>query len=581
MSIVRILIVSDAGGGFQRSNTSQHKFHVGEFVKVLADTVWQGFTVEIVKAHRSADPSPGTPVASHPIGADIYGFRFNAASLAGFDMAFFFSIASKSEDPVSLDSDRQNEAAALAVFMESGKGYFAVGDHEDLGASINQHVPRIRSMRRWASPGAGPHGGPVAPSGLGADRHDTLQSGTDSGSNGSTNFPFQFNDQSDDIPQPIAVRSYELLHSRWFSSTLPHPLLCSPMGRINVLPDHMHEGWCEVPSDLTRDENLPGRAGKKEYPLDSASVRVEPEVIAEATVLAHTTLNQEFGNLVSPATSSKVFGVIAAYDGHRAGIGRAVVDATWHHFININTIGTTSSFAGLNPNKTKGFYNGPGDTAVADYEKIKHYYRNLVYWLIPANRGHIIFLKQFAEAMHFNPGSEQFAGSRYYGDHLRDLHLWEILGFAQLAEGYFKATRGFCYKFHLLPIFLYPIWKFDPHIWEELAPEIAPWHPTAQLEARKQKTLEGWQQTLLPDAKLRFNVLLGTLAMAVHDTVGLYDEVTEKHIVTVQKRFFEMLPKHLEMAANELESSVKATRRLSADFKKLAEAASNVRLASK
>jgi hypothetical protein len=294
MSTVRVLIVTDDDGGFQRSNAFSKKFHIGEFVKVLNDTTWQGFDIEIVKAHRSADPSPATPIATHPIGADLYGFRFSSASLSNFDMAFFFSIASKAEDPVSSDASRQSEAAAVAAFMESGKGFFAAGDHEDLGASINQHIPRIRSMRRWAHPSTGPHGGPVAPSGVLADRHDTLQSGSDSGVSSGTTFPFQFNDQSDDLPQPIDVRSYTVMQSRWFKSTLPHPLLCSPLGRINVLPDHMHEGWCEVPSDLSRDENLPGRTGKKEYPLDSNSVVVEPEVIAEATVLAHTTLNQEF-----------------------------------------------------------------------------------------------------------------------------------------------------------------------------------------------------------------------------------------------------------------------------------------------
>ncbi len=584
MSIVKILIVTDNQGGFQRSTSNSHKFHIGEFVKVLSDTDWQGFDIEIVKAHRSADPSPGTPAASHPIAADLYNFRFNDASLNGFDMAFFFSIASKASDPVSSDTDRQNEAAAVARFMEAGKGYFAAGDHEDLGASINQHIPRIRSMRRWAHPGTGPHGGPVAPSGVLADRHDTLQAGSDSGTSGGSSFPYQFNDQSDDLPQTITVRSYNVLHSRWFSSSLPHPLLCSPMGRINVLPDHMHEGWCEVPSDLTRDENLPGRAGKKEYPLDSAGVQVEPEVIAEATVLAHATLNQEFAGTsfeISPATSNKSFGVIAAYDGHRASIGRAVVDATWHHFVNINVIGTSSSFAGLNPDKAKGFYNGPGDTPVPAYQKIMHYFRNLVYWLIPANRGHLIFIDQLSAAMKLNPRWEQFAGSQYFGDSLRKRWLWEIIGFAQLAEEYFKATRGNCYKFHLLPIYLYPIWKFDPRIWEELAPEIAPWHPTAQVEARKQEVLEPWKQSLMPDSRLRMNIMLGTLMMAVHDSVGVHEKVTEKHAKVVQQRFFEMLPRHLDMAAEELESGIKATKRLSADFKKLAEAASSVKLTAR
>ncbi|MGH8104949.1 MAG: hypothetical protein ACREO2_01375, partial [Arenimonas sp.] len=130
-------------------------------------------------------------------------------------------------------------------------------------------------------------------------------------------------------------------------------------------------------------------------------------------------------------------------------------------------------------------------------------------------------------------------------------------------------------------IYLYPIWKFDPRIWEELAPEIAPWHPTAQVEARKQEVLEPWKQSLMPDSKLRMNIMLGTLMMAVHDSVGVHEKVTEKHAKVVQQRFFEMLPRHLEMAAEELESGIKATKRLSADFKELAEAASSVKLTAR
>jgi hypothetical protein len=96
-------------------------------------------------------------------------------------MALFFSIADKSEDPVTSDASRKAEAAAVAEFMEAGKGFFAVGDHEDLGARICQHIPRVRSMRRWAKGSTGRQGGSVAPSGTEADRHDTLRSGSDSG----------------------------------------------------------------------------------------------------------------------------------------------------------------------------------------------------------------------------------------------------------------------------------------------------------------------------------------------------------------------------------------------------------------
>jgi hypothetical protein len=575
MAIVKVLIVTDDLGGFQRSNTNPHKFHLGEFVKVLTDTDWQGFTLQITRAHRSANPSPATPQATHPIGADLYGFRFSAASLAGFDMCFFLSIASKAEDPVGSDANRQAEAAAVAAFMESGGGFFATGDHEDLGAAINQHIPRVRSMRRWASPAAGPHGGPVAPSGTEGDRHDTLQRGTDSGTHNGVVYPYQFNDQSDGEPQPIDVRSYTLHSSRWFRSSLPHPLLCSPLGRVNVLPDHMHEGWCEVPSDLSRNEDLPGRSGKPEYPLGIDGIQVEPEVIAEANVLPHETHNQEFGGsfAVSPMTGDYSFGVIAAYDGHRANIGRVVVDATWHHFVNINLIGTSASFAGLNPSKAKGFYSGPGDTPVPAYEKIMWYFRNLVYWLIPKNRTHIIWLNELAQAARLNPRWEEFKVSRFHGDYLKTIDLRHIIGFAQLAEGYFNSVRGFCVQFHLLPIILYPIWKFDPRIWEDLMPELDPWNPVTQALSRKIKPLDTWRQGLLPDARLRRQVLLGTLVIAATQQLQRLEEADEKSYLNVQKQMLELLPRHLELAAAELEAGIKATQQLTGSLKALAAAA--------
>lgn len=574
MAVVKILVVTDDLGGFRRSNTASHKFHIGEFVQVLQDTDWQGFDVQITRAHRDSDPSPGTPAASHPIGADFYGFRFTSATLAGYDMVLFLSIASKAEDPVTSDTARRAEAAAVAAFMESGGGFFAVGDHEDLGASICQHIPRVRSMRRWAYSTTGPHGGAVAPSGIGADRHDTLRAGSDTGSSGGTVYPYQFNDQSDDQPQPINVRSYPLHSSRWFRTTLPHPLLCSPLGRVNVLPDHMHEGWCEVPSDLTQAEDLPGRAGKPEYPPGANGQPVAPEVIADATVLAHETLNQEFSGSfgLSPMTAHKSFGVIGAYDGHRAGVGRVVVDATWHHFVNINLIGTSFTTAGLDADKAKGFYSGPGNTAVAEYEKIKWYYRNIVYWLIPASRKRWILTSEFATALRLNPRWEEFKGSHYL-DAARTFDLYDVIRWGQLAEEYFRTVRGYCVQFQLLPIILYPIWRFDPHIWEEWAPDLEPWNPQVGELAERIEAMPAWRQGLLPDASLRRKLLLGTLAIAIAQRVKPRQEVDEKTFFAVQESTLALLPRHLELAAKEIERSIELSHKLTGSFVALAEAA--------
>jgi hypothetical protein len=572
MPVIKILLVTDDQGGYQRSNSSAHQFHLGEFVQVLNDTTWDGFTIQITRAYRGANPTPSTPQATHPIGADLYDFRFSPTSLAGFDMAFFFSIATKGEDPVSDDLDRQSEAAAVAAFMEAGGGFFAAGDHEDLGASINQHIPRVRSMRRWAYPSTGPHAGPVAPSGTGANRHDTLQSGSDTGTHSGATYPFQFNDQSDDLPQPIIPKTYVVTKSKLFQTTLPHPLLCCPLGRIAVLPDHMHEGWCEVPSDLTRDEDLPGRAGKKEYPTGDDGVQVAPEVIANATVLLHATLNQEFGGslAISPLTTGAPysFGVIAAYDGHRANIGRVVVDATWHHFVNINVIGTTASFPGINPAKSKGFYTAPGNTASTDYERIKWYYRNLVYWLIPADRTRLVFGK-WAAAVMDHPNWEEFKTLRWRDDLNADAQFTRMIHFAQLAEDYFASARGHCLKYQLLSIILYPIKKLFPwEIWQSILPEVAPWDSNHLADWQPQPE---WRQALLPDANLLRQTLLGTIVLAATEILGRYDEVSEKQLHAIQDRTLELLPHHLRIASAQIEAGARESTNLARQFAQLAE----------
>ncbi len=507
MHIVKILIVADDTGGFQRSNTKY--FHVGEFVQVLADTVWDGFTVEIVKAHRKSAS------AASDANADVYDFRFSDSTLAGYDMAFFFSIFTPAEENTELgttDTSRREEATAIARFMEAGKGYFAAGDHEDLGGGVNMHVPRVRSMRRWVFSGANPRALPVAPSGTGADRHDTLRAGSDTGSLGGVTYPYQFNDQSDALPQYISVKRYAAGSSRYFRTTLPHQLLCCPLGTINVMPDHMHEGWCEEPADLGRDEDLPGRAGKKEYPLRSGSV-FGPEVIAWGTVEPHATYNQEFAGSafeVSPLTNTtNPFGQIAAYDGHRVGIGRAVCQSTWHHFVNINVIGTNRTFVGMDPAKAKGFYSGPGDSAVPEYEKIKYYFRNLVYWLIPADR--TFFTWDFAVGrVRYHPKWEEFKGQLYD----TRLTLDYIFALAQLSDHYFSNSRGHCYAWQFIGELYYPIWKLDLHIWERWIIEIDPWSPEAILFNEKRELQERWPAMLVPAPQVARHFLLGLIMVA-------------------------------------------------------------------
>ena len=65
---------------------------------------------------------------------------------------------------------------------------------------------------------------------------------------------------------------------------------------------------------------------------------------------------------------TKRFGLVGAYDGDSVGIGRVVVDSTWHHWFSYNLHG----FQAANP---------------AMYELMQAYYRNVGLWLAtPAQR---------------------------------------------------------------------------------------------------------------------------------------------------------------------------------------------------
>jgi len=193
--LVRVLLVTDDGlanGGYLQwtdqampaaIGTNSREFHLGEFVRVLQDTAWLGFNIEITKAHRSTAGTGGLSEAALKAdrGADVIGFRFNQPftvngqnrTLADYDMALFFAI-----NPANPNTALASEAAAIAQYMENGGGFFATGDHANLGSELCGLIPRVRSMRRWWVP-AGPNGEPQAPSPLGPTRHDTTRPGAD------------------------------------------------------------------------------------------------------------------------------------------------------------------------------------------------------------------------------------------------------------------------------------------------------------------------------------------------------------------------------------------------------------------
>jgi hypothetical protein len=86
------------------------------------------------------------------------------------------------------------------------------------------------------------------------------------------------------------------------------------------------------------------------------------------------------------------FGVVSAYDGHRAnGMGWVVCDSTWHHFVNVNLIGVVEggvfdefAIPGESATKHDGFLSTPAGLAALN--KIKNYYTNIGFWISPPGK---------------------------------------------------------------------------------------------------------------------------------------------------------------------------------------------------
>ncbi len=126
------------------------------------------------------------------------------------------------------------ELINLSSHMDRGAGVFATGDHGVIGSCLCGSIKRVQNMRHWN------HFPNLGDSQVGMQnewRNDTNQPGRDSSI---------FGDQSDDIPQPLELK----LYSSWITQSLraryPHPVFCGRNGRLDVFPDHPHEGECRV-----------------------------------------------------------------------------------------------------------------------------------------------------------------------------------------------------------------------------------------------------------------------------------------------------------------------------------------------
>lgn len=266
------------------------------------------FLAELGKAY----PTP--VVTTHLASGDSLGVDYD-----NFDQVWLFGSSGAALEAA--------EITKLTDFMNAGRGgVFATGDHETLGLGLCGSIPRVRGMREWSA----------VP--MSVERIDTV---THPGTDGA----YRFTDQGDRFPQrihPVFVGS----GSTW----APHPLLRAAR-TIDVLPDHAHESVCYGGADTRQTADFP--AG------------LRPEVVAWSV-----SAGRYLDDVDKPPTTPKLFGAVSAYDGHLAGQGRIVCDATWHHFVNVNLLGLQD----------------PPGTFTDDFNQIAAYYRNILDWLTPPQR---------------------------------------------------------------------------------------------------------------------------------------------------------------------------------------------------
>jgi len=339
----RVLVVTDnlnfaAGQGFGLS----------QFVDTLKASTIHGMTPIVKTASRYGAP-----------GADIANFNFtdatNGLTKARYDVLFLLGIDSEGQNDLT-----GAELDAVQAFMQAGGGVFATGDHETLGAALSGNIPRVRGMRKWKSADSPPHVSNT-------NRHSTNLSGPDETE--------EFEDQSNTQPQRLYLNFRTQAGGTQNIDRPAHPLMQmkAPRKVLEVFPDHPHEGECRLPASLAGTFTV-GGASAPEWPKDAAGADVWPEMVAYS--VSHGDGFPTGPTGPKDALVPKMFGAIAAYDGHRANVGRVATDATWHHFVNINLDGSGSGLSGLQ---------SPPGTDTDALTRIRQYYVNLATWLMPKN----------------------------------------------------------------------------------------------------------------------------------------------------------------------------------------------------
>ncbi|HSE16266.1 MAG TPA: hypothetical protein VLB46_04390 [Pyrinomonadaceae bacterium] len=279
---------------------------------------------------------------------EIWFFGLHQANTENFSLGVF-----RGGPESELTADEVDELDKwMKVEGGSGGGVLMTGDHNNpvppnwlrngnghctdtveapqflgLGRAIGRCVPRAGELRKWDG----------SPSSRAVDCLNTV---------GAEGF------QTDRVPQKLI---HELVNADGEPDPKgqPHPLfLYRPGSFIDIFPDHRHEGALVIP-DLSNTAVWPV----------GANGQPKPRVVAFGT----------------DRRTGKRIGLVTAYDGDPAGVGRIVADSSWHHYVNVNLKG----FPHPAPPKS-------------DSHKIGQFYGNLAIWLAPIHKR-----RQMAEAMYW------------------------------------------------------------------------------------------------------------------------------------------------------------------------------------
>jgi hypothetical protein len=363
---IRILVVID---GRVVLNKSPNMFGLGYALEALEAPFASFVRFRIDVASHGKGGLSATDLGGRDLRYSRFEFTKLGFDIDDYDQVWFFADqpnAQDGDDGVTSDADIAqfgfdwDELRVLALWMQRGGGVFAVGDHSILGASMCSKIPRVRTMRKWR------HTQGVPPKSS-SERHETLQ-------------PVMgpMDPEGDTVLQPVEVvlrRSGG--RTPLVRSLVPHPIMTTAtLGLIDRFPDHMHEGEVMADPDVPLDTPLEIPAVGREYPSTAGGFRPRPHVIAFGRTTNGNPIQLEPALRTASGPHdpgdlpmvTKRFGLVGVYDGDAVGLGRVVVDSTWHHWFSLNLAGiaTENSIAFL---------------------KMQTYYRNVALWLTtPAQR---------------------------------------------------------------------------------------------------------------------------------------------------------------------------------------------------